>query len=136
MSLLEIIMGIVILVLSVVTVIVCLSQDQKSQDSMSAALTGASTDSFYGQHEGSAYERYAEGRLQRDIYLMERDKLNAENINELVATRGMAGMLNTIWLILCAMCFGSCMVASGMLHAITHVLLKSIHSTISLVCRF
>ena len=30
-----------------------------------------------------------------------------ENINELVATRGMAGMLNTIWLILCAMCFGS-----------------------------
>ena len=56
------------------------------------------------------------------------------NINELVATRGMAGMLNTIWLILCAMCFGSCMVASGMLHAITHVLLKSIHSTISLVC--
>ena len=57
-----------------------------------------------------------------------------ENINELVATRGMAGMLNTIWLILCAMCFGSCMVASGMLHAITHVLLKSIHSTISLVC--
>lgn len=27
----------------------------------------------------SAYERYAEGRLQRDIYLMERDKLNAES---------------------------------------------------------
>ena len=56
------------------------------------------------------------------------------SINDLVATRGMAGMLNTIWLILCAMCFGSCMVASGMLHAITKVLLKSIHSTVSLVC--
>ena len=56
------------------------------------------------------------------------------DINDLVATRGMAGMLNTIWLILCAMCFGSCMVASGMLHAITHMLLKSIHSTVSLVC--
>lgn len=55
-------------------------------------------------------------------------------INDLVATRGMAGMLDTIWLILCAMCFGSCMVASNMLHAITHVLLKSIHSTVSLVC--
>ncbi|EKC75848.1 hypothetical protein LEA_04994, partial [human gut metagenome] len=26
------------------------------------------------------------------------------------------------------------MVASGMLHAITHMLLKSIHSTVSLVC--
>ena len=57
-----------------------------------------------------------------------------DSINDLVATRGMAGMLNTIWLILCAMCFGSCMVASGMLHAITHILLKSIHSTVSLVC--
>ncbi len=55
-------------------------------------------------------------------------------INDLVATRGMAGMLDTIWLILCTMCFGSCMVASNMLHAITHVLLKSIHSTVSLVC--
>lgn len=57
-----------------------------------------------------------------------------ESINSLVATRGMAGMLDTIWLILCAMCFGSCMVASGMLHAITRLLLKSIHSTVSLVC--
>lgn len=55
-------------------------------------------------------------------------------INSLVATRGMAGMLNTIWLILCAMCFGSCMVASGMLHSITHVLLRGIKSTASLVC--
>ena len=55
------------------------------------------------------------------------------SINDLVATRGMAGMLDTIWLILCAMCFGSCMVASGMLHAITRMLLKSIHSTVSLV---
>lgn len=55
-------------------------------------------------------------------------------INQLVATRGMAGMLDTIWLILCAMCFGSCMVASHMLHAITDVLLRSIHSTVSLVC--
>lgn len=55
-------------------------------------------------------------------------------INSLVATRGMAGMLNTIWLILCAMCFGSCMVASGMLHSITHVLLRGIRSTVSLVC--
>lgn len=57
-----------------------------------------------------------------------------EAINELVATRGMAGMLSTIWLILCAMCFGSCMVASNMLHSITHVLLKSARSTVSLVC--
>ena len=57
-----------------------------------------------------------------------------EAINSLVATRGMIGMLSTVWLILCAMCFGSCMVASGMLRSITHVLLKSIRNTVSLVC--
>ncbi len=55
-------------------------------------------------------------------------------INDLVSTRGMAGMLNTIWLILCAMCFGSCMVASGMLKSLTHVMLKAIRNTASLVC--
>lgn len=56
-----------------------------------------------------------------------------EEVNHLVATRGMAGMLDTVWLILCAMCFGSCMVASQMLKSLTHLLLKSIRNTFSLV---
>lgn len=55
-------------------------------------------------------------------------------INDLVSTRGMSGMLDTVWLILCAMCFGSCMVASNMLKSITLVLLKAVTSTSSLVC--
>ena len=55
-------------------------------------------------------------------------------INDLVATRGMVGMLDTIWLILCAMCFGACMVASDMLKSLTHLLLRAIRSTASLVC--
>ena len=56
-----------------------------------------------------------------------------EAINSLISTRGMSGMLDTIWLILCAMCFGSCMVASNMLKSITHQLLKAIKNTFSLV---
>lgn len=56
-----------------------------------------------------------------------------EAINDLVATRGMAGMLDTIWLILCAMCFGSCMVASNMLKSLTLQLLGAIKNTFSLV---
>lgn len=36
-------------------------------------------------------------------------------LNDLVSTSGMAGMLDTIWLILCAMIFGGTMHASGML---------------------
>lgn len=56
-----------------------------------------------------------------------------EAINSLVATRGMAGMLDTIWLIICAMCFGSCMVASGMLHSMTAFMLRAVRSSFSLV---
>ena len=56
MSVLEIIGGIVILLVSIITIISCLSQEQKSQDSMTAALTGASADSFYGKNEGRTKE--------------------------------------------------------------------------------
>ena len=37
------------------------------------------------------------------------------SVDGLVATRGMLGMLNTVYLIICAMCFGACMKASGMI---------------------
>ncbi|MBR5724063.1 MAG: sodium:proton antiporter [Bacteroidales bacterium] len=37
------------------------------------------------------------------------------DVDALVATRGMLGMLNTVYLIICAMCFGACMKASGMI---------------------
>lgn len=47
-----------------------------------------------------------------------------EALNNLVATRGMSGMMNTIWLIICAMCFGGAMTASGMLESITSVFLR------------
>ena len=56
MSTLEIIGGVVILLLSIATIIICLAQDQKSQDSMTAALTGASAESFYGKNEGRTKE--------------------------------------------------------------------------------
>ena len=55
------------------------------------------------------------------------------SLNELVSTSGMAGMLNTIWLILCAMCFGAAMVASRMIESITQVVIRFIRNRISLV---
>jgi len=55
------------------------------------------------------------------------------SLNELVSTGGMAGMLNTIWLILCAMCFGAAMVASGMIESLTQVIVRSVRSRASLV---
>ena len=45
-------------------------------------------------------------------------------LNDLVGTSGMSGMLSTIWLIICSMCFGGAMEASGMLGTITESLLN------------
>ncbi len=72
--------------------------------------------------------------LMKTCYTSTNVETGTEAINQLVSTRGMAGMLNTVWLILCAMSFGSCMVASGMLRSLTRVLLHFIHNTASLVC--
>ena len=54
-------------------------------------------------------------------------------LNELVATRGMGGMLSTIWLILCAMCFGGVMAGSGMLAALTRLFMRFAKRTVSIV---
>ncbi len=54
-------------------------------------------------------------------------------VNDLVSTRGMAGMMNTVWLILCAMCFGGVMTGSGMLGALTKLFLKFVRRTTSTV---
>ena len=60
------------------------------------------------------------------------DAGNAQ-INELIATRGMSGMLNTVWLIICAMCFGGAMTAGGMLESITQVFTRLAKSCVSMV---
>ena len=54
-------------------------------------------------------------------------------LNELVATRGMGGMMPTIWLILCAMCFGGVMSGSGMLSALTRLFMRFAKRTVSVV---
>ena len=47
-----------------------------------------------------------------------------EALNALVATRGMTGMLNTVFLIIAASCFGGVLVGSGMLQSLTNALVK------------
>ena len=58
---------------------------------------------------------------------------NEVEINELLSTGGMAGMLNTIWLILTAMVFGGVMERSGMLHRISMAIIARAKSTVGLV---
>ena len=54
-------------------------------------------------------------------------------LNDLVATSGMGGMMDTIWLIICAMCFGGVMYGSGMLSAISQMFLRIAQRTVSVV---
>lgn len=56
-----------------------------------------------------------------------------EMINGLLSTGGMYGMLNTVWLIICAMCFGGAMEASGFLKCISTALMKLATNTASLI---
>lgn len=55
------------------------------------------------------------------------------SLNSLVATRGMAGMMSTIWLIICAMIFGAAMSASRMLDSIMGAILRLARNLITLV---
>ena len=54
-------------------------------------------------------------------------------INDLLTGKGMYGMLNTVWLIICAMIFGGVMEACGLLKRIADEIIKLAHSTGSLV---
>ena len=61
--------------------------------------------------------------------------INTENemINNLLSTNGMSGMLNTIWLIICAMVFGGTMESTGLLKRIAEPIIKYAKNTGSLI---
>ena len=57
----------------------------------------------------------------------------SEALDRLVSTRGMSGMLTTVWLILCAVSFGGVMYAGGMLRTIADVALACVRGLAGLV---
>ncbi len=54
-------------------------------------------------------------------------------LTSLIGTSGMAGMLNTVWLVLCAMCFGGVMEAGGMLSGLSHLFAHFMKNRVSTV---
>ena len=54
-------------------------------------------------------------------------------LNDLIATRGMTGMMNTIFLIISAVTFGGSLVGSGMLQSLTEMLTSYIRRRFSIV---
>ena len=56
-----------------------------------------------------------------------------ETMDALLTSRGMLGMLNTVYLIICAMCFGACMQASGMIRQLSRMLVPLTRTRTGLV---
>ena len=56
-----------------------------------------------------------------------------EALNSLVSTRGMTGMLNTVFLIIAASTFGGTLVGSGMLQSLTDALVKFVKRRVTMV---
>ena len=54
-------------------------------------------------------------------------------LNDLVSTRGMTGMLNTIFLIIAASTFGGTLVGSGMLQSLTDALVRFVRRRVAMV---
>ena len=74
-----------------------------------------------GVTEGSAAKVSFTG-IVRMIYDTVSIDTGSAEVNPLVTSRGMLGMLNTVFLILCAMCFGGCMKSSGMIDDLARIL--------------
>ena len=86
-------------------------------------IVGAGVSGLAAQIKGTLVSIYGSTRIETGHTLL----------NDLVSTRGMAGMLNTIWLIICAMCFGGAMKASGMLSSIVAVFMLMMKNTVGMV---
>ena len=71
--------------------------------------------------EGSRARLLLAGTIE-SIYNTVELETGAPQVDALVASRGMLGMLNTVFLILCAVCFGACMQASGMIASLARLL--------------
>ena len=92
------------------------------QPDIVASLGGESTLTFQSGYKGIMNAITVESSIPTDN----------ESLKDLFSAGGMKGMLNTIWLILCAMTFGGIMDAIGALSAISKALLKLFHTTFGL----
>ena len=92
------------------------------QPSLVASITGANSLNFENGYKGMLTA------FTSDVSI----STSNEALNDLFNSGGMAGMLGTIWLIVCAMVFGGVMEAIGALNRITQSLLSLAQSTFGL----
>jgi NhaC family Na+:H+ antiporter len=92
------------------------------QPELVAKLGGSTNLSFFSGYKGVMNAITVETSIESSNTVLAK----------LFSSKGMFGMLNTIWLILCAMVFGGVMEAIGALTRITDSLLKLFHTTFGL----
>lgn len=85
--------------------------------------SGVNGGSFLTQYKGMMRVCYGSTDIQTGIPVL----------NELVHTSGMAGMMPTIWLIICAQTFGGALTATGQLQDLMRLILRCVRGTASLV---
>lgn len=86
-------------------------------------IAGTDLTGFAQRFRGSLIQVYGSTSLDTGV----------PELNDLVATRGMSGMLSTIWLILCATFFGAAMTVTRMIDSIMLALLRLVRGTVSMV---
>lgn len=110
------------------------------------ALDAAAMDNFTLTFDNSINKLGLTATLSRSSYLEAsyRSVINAmtvdtsvntssDQVNKLLGTNGMSGMMGTIWLIICAMSFGGILDKLGMLSKITEVIVSKAKSRGSLI---
>ncbi len=93
-----------------------------TQPSIVANITGVDTLNFEAAYKGVMTAMTVDTAVET----------NNTDLNDLFSSGGMAGMLGTIWLIVCAMVFGGVMDAIGALERISSVLLSMAKSVFGL----
>lgn len=87
--------------------------------------------SLNGGEALTMFDRY--DILTRAMYGATVPQTESAEVNDLLSTGGMAGMTNTVWLIITAMIFGGVMEAGHFLEKITYTILKKVRSRAGMV---
>lgn len=111
-----------IAVLFLATLLACIAATV-SQGELLDQVAGTDHEVFARRFRGTMIVVYGSTSLDTGV----------DSLNDLVATRGMSGMMGTIWLILCATIFGASMTATRMIDSIMEGILRLVNGVVSLV---
>lgn len=93
------------------------------QSSLVHTISGSEGGGFLASYKGMMQVCYGSTNIETGVPML----------NDLVHTSGMAGMMPTIWLIICAQTFGGALTATGQLQDLMRIVLRWVKGTASLV---